>query len=79
MRFERMYIQIEELRDYLDELVDLIEIDEEVQFRIDEIRWRILQIESEVRDEEENRREAARRYIEDLDRCQRRSYMDYLR
>lgn len=78
MRFERMYIQIEELRDYLDELVDLIEIDEEVQFRIDEIRWRILQIESEVRDEEENRREAARRYIEDLDRCQRR-YMDYLR
>ena len=79
MRFERMYIQIEELRDYLDELIHLIEIDEEVQFRIDEIRWRILQIESEVRDEEENRREAARRYIEDLDRCQRRSYMDYLR
>lgn len=78
MRFERVYIQIEELRDYLDELVSLIQINDEVQFRIDEIRWRILQIESEVRDAEKEREEAIRSYVDNLKRC-RRGCGNYLR
>jgi len=78
MRFERMYILLQELTEYLDKLEDLIEINNKIQFHIDEIRWRISLIEEEIREAEEDRREAARRYIEDLDRCQRRGYLSYL-
>lgn len=63
-----MYILLQELTEYLDKLEDLIE---------NEIRWRISSIENEVREAEEDRREAARIYLKRL-RCGCGSYLSYL-